>query len=297
MKRKTAAIIVVGLIIVFMLAGLIAPLASKQQTGNSAGENIENNIENSTESNAFGGTEASSSEGGGSNSGKAGSSSGNNNGDESEDNNDGNVAEPESHSQNSVEGTPSIPTISFPYDISGTGLVIEQVGAYDGYFIEDGSDAEVSGIAAIVLKNNGSSLEFVGIGISQGTRSLAFTGSLIPAGATVILQEQNRAEYSLDPYYSATATTKITDGFEMSKDLVSVKDNGKNKLVVTNISNNTIPYVKIFFKNYLPDENIFVGGISYSITLENVEPETSTEVTASHYDSKYSVVLEVSTEQ
>ena len=151
-------------------------------------------------------TEASSSEGGGSNSVNAGSSSGNSNGNESEGNNDGNAAESGSHGQKSVENTPTIPTISFPYAISGTDLVVEQVGAYDGYFIEDGSDAEVSGIVAIVLKNNGSSLEFVGIGISQGTRSLAFTGSLIPAGATVILQEQNRAVYSLDPYYSATAT-------------------------------------------------------------------------------------------
>ncbi len=148
-----------------------------------------------------------------------------------------------------------------------------------------------------MLKNNGGNLKFAGIGISQGTRSLAFTGSLIPAGSTIILQEQNGAVYSMDPYYSATATIDFADSFEMSQDLVSVKDNGKDGLVVTNISDKTLPYVKIFFKNYLLDENIYVGGISYNITLDDLEPETSTEVSASHYSSEYSVILQVIIEQ
>ena len=201
------------------------------------------------------------------------------------------------NSKTDGESDPNIPAISFPYSISGTDLVVEQIRSYDGYFIEDASDSETSGITAIVVKNNGGDLEFAGIGISQGSRSLGFSASQIPAGATVIIQEQNKAAFSSDPYYSATATTTPVEKFEMSEELVTVKDNGDNSLIVSNNSDKTLSDVKIFFKNYLPDEDIYVGGITYTITMtEELEPGASIGVSASHYDSQYSKVVEVQAE-
>jgi len=198
-----------------------------------------------------------------------------------------------SGSKESGGSTSDLPTISFPYAIAGTDLVVERVSSYDGYYVEDGSDKKVKNIAAIVLTNKGGDLEFAGIGISQGTRSLGFSASQIPAGATVIIQEQNKASYSSDPYYSATATTRPADKFEMSEKLVTVKDNGNNGLTVTNISDKKLSEVKVFFKSYLPDEKVYVGGITYTITLNDLEKGTSTDVSASHYESKHSVVVEV----
>ena len=293
--KKKAAFIVIGLIVIFMFAGLIAPLMSKDQPKNDASDNAENSSADNTDYNVDiivhdnENNETTPSGNGGSNPKETASPSG----DPAE-----STSQPESHDQTPNNNTVEIPTISFPYSIEGTGIVVEQLGSYDGYFIEDGSDKEVSNIAAIVLKNNGGNLRFVGIGISQGTRSLVFSGSMIPAGATVILQEQNGAAYSSsDPYYSATATTELTDSFGMSEDLVTVKDNAKDGLTVTNISGKTLPVVKIYYKNYLPEENAYVGGITYCITLNDIEPETSTDVSASHYDSKYGKVMEVVVEQ
>ena len=144
------------------------------------------------------------------------------------------------------------------------------------------------------MKNNGGDLTFAGIGISQGSRSLAFSASQIPAGATVVILEQNGSSFSSsDPYYSATATTTPVDSFEMSEDLVSVEDNGNNGLTVTNISDQTLSEVKILFKNYLKDDDAYVGGITYTITLNDMEAGASTDVSASHYDSEYSKVVGV----
>ena len=298
--KKKAAFVVIGLIVIFMFAGLIAPLMSKEQADNNIPNNAENNTGDKTdynvdivvhdnENDSNDNSETTPSGGGGSNPKETASPTG----DPSE-----SASQPESHDQTPNNNTVEIPTISFPYAIEGTDIVVEQIGSYDGYFIEDGSDREVSGIAAIILKNNGGDLRFVGIGISQGERSLAFSGSMIPAGSTVVLQEQSGAAYSSsDPYYSATASTELTDGFEMSEDLVTVKDNTKDGLTVTNTSGKTLPAVKIYYKNYLPEENAYVGGITYCITLNDVEPETSTDVSAGHYDSKYGKVMEVVVEQ
>ena len=206
--------------------------------------------------------------------------------------------QPSQQDQTSVVETPDIPTISFPYTISEADLVIQQISPYNGFYIEDASDKEVSGVAAIVVTNNGSDLEFAGIGISQGERSLAFSASQIPAGATVIIQEQTGASYSSsDPYYSATATTRRTELFEMSEELVKVEDSGSNILTVANISGKKLSEVKVYFKNYLSDDDVYVGGITYNITLTDVEPDTATDVSAGHYDSEYSRIVEVSVKE
>lgn len=210
---------------------------------------------------------------------------------------DGNNTNNNNGQQIETISPPTISTISFPYEIAGTGLIIQQVSSYSGYFIEDASDREVSGIAAIVLTNNGGDLSFVGIGISQGERSLAFTGSQIPAHSTVIIQEQSAAAYSAsDPYYSATATTQPAE-FNMSEDLISVKDNSNGTFSVINLSDETFAEVKVYFKYYLPEEDVYVGGITYTVTLENVEPESEVEVTSSHYDVNYSIFAGIDVKQ
>ncbi len=195
-----------------------------------------------------------------------------------------------------VELPVELPTISFPYTVSDTGIVIQQVGSYDGYFIEDGSDREVTGITAIVITNNGGDLDFVGIGIAQGKRNLAFSGSQIPAGATVIIQEQSGAAFSTDPFYSATATiTPAT--FEQSDDLVKIEDNKDGSFSVINISDQTLSEVQIYFKNYLPEEAVYVGGITYSLTLEDIDPGMAMDVMAGHYDANYTVFVDIHVEQ
>ena len=198
-----------------------------------------------------------------------------------------------SSSQESKIEEPPIPTISFPYAISGTDLVVQQISPYSGYYIEDGSDQEVSNVAAIVLTNNGGDLDFAGIGISQGDRSLAFSASQIPAGATVIIQEQTKAAYAEDYYYSCTATVTESSGFDLKTGTLMIEKHNDGTFDVANVSEETIPEIKVYFKNYLPDEDVYVGGITYSVTLTDVEPQTAVTVTSSHFDADYSRIIDV----
>ena len=83
----------------------------------------------------------------------------------------------------------------------------------------------------------------------------------------------------------------------MSEDLISVKDNSNGTFSVINLSDETFAEVKVYFKNYLPDEDVYVGGITYIITLEDVEPESEVEVTSRHYDVNYSVFVGIDVKQ
>lgn len=285
MKKKTVIIIVAVVVVVALAAAIVVPMV----TGKKSGDNgAVNGKESTTQGSANGGT--------------ANNQNGtNSNGTSGGDGGSGYVPSSDPSSNPTTSGEQAsdaasnpIPTISFPYAISGSDLVVEQVSSYTGYYLEDASDREVADIAVIVLTNNGPDLEFAGIGISQGSRNLAFSASQIPAGATIIIQEQNGSAFDMDaPYYTATATTTPADGFEMSKEYVSVKDNGDNTFTVRNITDQTLSEVKVYFKNFLPDEDVFVGGITYSVTLNNIEVGTEVDVSSNHYDSQYSEIVEV----
>ena len=51
---------------------------------------------------------------------------------------------------------PTQNSITLPTGVSGTTLIAQRLSAYDGPFLEDGSDWEVFGIAALLVYNGGS---------------------------------------------------------------------------------------------------------------------------------------------
>ena len=85
-----------------------------------------------------------------------------------------------------TEPTGGASSISLPYEIPDTGLVVAKVAAYDGIFLEDGSNEEITGVAAMVLTNTAdTAVEFAGITLTAGTETWEFRASAIPAGASL----------------------------------------------------------------------------------------------------------------
>ena len=190
-----------------------------------------------------------------------------------------------------------ISPITFPYKDDSTGILVEQLSNYNGYYIEDGQDAPVSDVAAIVVTNRSKSdLSFIGIGISQNGNSLAFSGSQIPAGATVIILEQDKRPYDGNPCYSCTANI-TKEELNLHEDKIKINAGSGDTFTVTNISGETLSSVKIQFKNYLPDEDVYVGGITYNVTIPDFEPDTEVEITSGHYDARYTQFVAVIIEE
>lgn len=186
--------------------------------------------------------------------------------------------------------------ISFPYTVTGTSLTIENISSYDGIFLEDGSDQEVSGIAAMVLKNTGDvNVEYARITLTRDGEELQFEASDIPAGATVVVQEKNKAAYGSGTFTDCSGITAELDSFEMSEDKVSVEETEEGSLQVTNLTEEEIPCVRIFYKFYMEDQQSYVGGITYTAKLTNLGAGSSQTVTPSHYAAGSSQVLMVRT--
>lgn len=184
----------------------------------------------------------------------------------------------------------------FPYAIEGTALTVQNISSYDGIFLEDGSDGEVTGVAAMVVENTGdTNVEYAAITISCNGETLEFDASDLPAGATVVVQEKNKTPYQSGTYTDCSAVVAEMGDFEMSEDQVKVEETENGSLLVTNLTDEEIPCVRIFYKFYMEDEETYVGGITYTAKLTGLAAGASQTVTPSHYAAGSSRIMMVRT--
>lgn len=205
-------------------------------------------------------------------------------------------AEGKSGENGSKDTGPENGVVTFPYAIPNTGLTIQTIAGYDGIFLEDGSDSPVSGIYSIVLKNTGSTdVEFARITLSCDGTPITFELSDLPSGAVVVAQEINQTAYQDGVYRDCSADIAEIDGLEQSDGQISVRENGDGSLTVSNITDKRIPCVRVFYKFYMSDEDVYVGGITYTAKLTDLEAGGSYTIIPSHYSPGYSKVVMIRT--
>ena len=184
----------------------------------------------------------------------------------------------------------------FPYSIPGSGLVIEQINSYDGLFLEDGSDKEVSNIAAMVLTNTADDCaEYIEITIDRDGVQLKFIASALESGGRMIILEADGKQFRNGTYSNCVADVATSAEFTMSENQVRVEENAEGGLLVTNITGKDIPCIRIFYKFYMTDSDVYVGGITYTAKVTDLAAGASCTVTPSHYLKGYSKIIMVKT--
>ena len=186
--------------------------------------------------------------------------------------------------------------ISFPCQVPGYGLTIEKMAPYSGMFVEDGTNAEVKGVAMLLVSNDGDyPLEYTQICITCGEEELLFDISALPVGEKLVVQEKNGKTISEAKADSATALVVQRAEMGMSETQVRVTDNGNNTLTIENLTDETIPTVRVFYKYYMEDEDVFVGGIAFTVRITRLGAGATVTIQPSHYTSQSSRVVMVLT--
>lgn len=187
--------------------------------------------------------------------------------------------------------------LEFPCMIPGTELVIQKVSGYDGIFLEDGQDAPASNVCAIVVVNaTGRDVEYAEITLKREDISLEFHISGLTAGSSALVLERSGEAYVEDSrYYDCSAAVSMVDSFELSRELVEVTEHEDGGLTVTNLSGEHIPCVRIFYKFYMSDVDVYVGGITYTAKLVELAPGASQHIQPSHYLAGMSRIVMVKT--
>ena len=117
----------------------------------------------------------------------------------------------------------------------------------------------------------------------------------MPAGATMVVQEANATAYVNANVTECNCDVALLDNFEMSTGMVSVTENEGGGLLVTNLTGEKIPCIRVFYKFYMTNEKVYVGGITYTAKLRDLAAGKSTVITPSHYMAGSSELVMVRT--
>lgn len=213
------------------------------------------------------------------------------------------IIEPETSKEQGVveynaleQGADEQGKLQFPLEITGYNMEIETMGAYTGVFVEDGTNETVSEIAMLQVKNTGNSvIEYAELQIVFFSQILNFEISALPAGESAILLEQQRKTLPEESLEKCIATVVHREQMEMSEKQVMVTDAENNRLRIKNLTDEVISTVRVFYKYYVEDKDIFLGGIAFSVKLSQLEAGGELVIQPAHYQSDFCRIVMVST--
>jgi hypothetical protein len=182
----------------------------------------------------------------------------------------------------------------FPFELEYTSLVAQKLIAYEGVYLEDGSEETVEDVAALILENTGTiGIEYAQIVMMQNGKELSFDATYIPPKSTILLLEENKQHYSDAPVTDCHCRTVIPGVFDRAERTVAVNETGMCTLEVTNLTDQKMEGVRIFYKHHEGENDLYVGGITYSTVIPDLEPGQSRSISPYRYAAGYTQVVAV----
>lgn len=180
-------------------------------------------------------------------------------------------------------------TCQLPY----ANIYARRLVCFDGPFYEDQNAEELIGIAALELENTGDKMvEYVEAIVEQENRKLRFEATYIPPGGRVLVLEKDAQLYDMQRILDFQCP-KIVTATVSAQNMVQVLPDGACNVVVTNLSRQELCCVRVFYKQYYEKDAQFIGGVTYSLVLTDLQPGESRRVSPYHFATEYSRIVEV----
>lgn len=205
-----------------------------------------------------------------------------------------------SEAEQTTEPLPSTTVISmkpFPWSVSNEPLVVSDLGAYSGNYMEDGSDALISNVLMLVVKNTSDkAVEYAEISVDADFAYAKFTVSALPAGESAVVLESAQMVYDPNTEYSLdgiVASYYEDNSFTLHPELFDITG-AEGEISVKNISDKSISGpVYVYYK--LVKDGFFLGGITYRAVIEDgISAGETAAAQANHYSDEHARLLFVS---
>lgn len=180
----------------------------------------------------------------------------------------------------------------YPRSVMGTCLLAAETVRYDGPYWEDGSNEQVSGVAALVVENQGGLLVSGGAVIVEiGNERMVFEISFLPPGEKVLVLEKDRKPFSYQTPITCYGWTR--EEYPENPGLVSVESVGLGGLSLINHTGSAIPAIEVRYKNYDPEKGMFLGGISYCVIERELMPKESRLLNPVNFSTRGSRIVQI----
>lgn len=182
--------------------------------------------------------------------------------------------------------------------LSDGALCLESVGAYTGDFVEDGTNDAVSDTAALVVTNTSERmLQMAEITFQvNATEQAVFVLTDIPAGARVLVLEQNRRTYrDADDYSFGRTATAYTDAGLPEESGLTPDAATAGRIAIENHSGKDYKRVFVYYK-YVQTDGVYLGGITFRVPFNDLANGARGESAAGHFDPAVSRIVAITGE-
>lgn len=183
-----------------------------------------------------------------------------------------NVTEPTQTTTVPVETVVNTPAVIQPAEDAqdlGEDLKLHSFGSYAGMYMEDGTDEVLSNIAMAILTNEGEQdLQYAQITVTYADEVCAYTVTNLPAGASVVLLEQERKALPAGDPVSTQMENVVFFQTPMDAQSGIFEISGMDGVMnVKNISGTDIAGdIYVYYKYSAAD--LYYGGITFRIRIQ-----------------------------
>lgn len=162
-------------------------------------------------------------------------------------------------------------------------LVVARTGRFSGVDPENGADEDVTDVAALLIVNTSDQVcQYCTLSYTVDGKAAVFLLSELPAGKAAWVLESSGLTVGEDAKFTYEDDVSIFREADAAwLDGVSVEgDNGS--ITVTNTSGADYPLVTVYYK-LIREDDTFLGGIAYRITVNDLKAGESRTLPAGHY--------------
>lgn len=191
--------------------------------------------------------------------------------------------------------TPTIPTTPVtPEDPEEDAkLSCDRIASFSGRFVEDGTDAPVENVAALLVTNVSEKyLDLANIVYEIDGQKATFIVTGLPAGSSAWVMEYSGLTIGADSTVEYVGTqSSFRDGVASSAEELTITSDG-NILYAKNNTDRTLENVFIYYK-YIHSDGNFFGGITYMVQFGSIEPGETAEKLGGHFSAEESMIVRV----
>lgn len=173
------------------------------------------------------------------------------------------------------------------------GITLLGVQSYSGKYFEDGSDEIVNDVMALYIKNTGKKeIQLANFKVYDKNRNAYdFVLTTLLPNQEMIVLENSRTKYDENITLVSAQVTSLAVFSEtpsLHKEIFKI-DSKDNLITVTNISEEKILAARICYKNCI--DNVYIGGITYTMSIPELSPGESIELSTRHYIESASQIV------
>ncbi|MBO5049388.1 MAG: hypothetical protein J6C41_03030 [Oscillospiraceae bacterium] len=179
--------------------------------------------------------------------------------------------------------------IIFPYTALDAGVIIENIGVYEGIFHEDDTNRQVFDVAAIMLCNSADRvISYIAVELKTDGGLYLFEGFMLPPKSRIFIPEKNAQKMIEKPILSCDINVEYLQN--RADDAVLIEERDWDTLCITNLSDTVLPYLTIYYHHYLPEDGVYIGGKAFETTVWNLQPGVQTQLSPMFYCKGYSKI-------